>query len=179
MDHLELVNIHTLQEVLDLYDAVLTFLENNPDATSGPGWKRSVYPTEAEARAGLEQGSLYLLRDEATGRAAATVILDHIQPAAYANAAWAIAAPPSQVMVVHTFMTDPHLRGRGFGRRVLVAAHRLAREAGCLCMRLDTYAGNLPACALYEGMGYQSAGQIDLGFGQYGLHWYQTYELLL
>jgi len=179
IDHLERVNQHTLQEVLALYDAVLFALENSPDAMSGPGWKRGVYPTEAEARAGLEADSLYLLRDEATGRAAATVILDHVQPAAYVNAAWALAAPPERVMVVHTFMTDPHLRGRGFGRRALAAAHTLAREAGCLCVRLDTYAGNLPARALYEGMGYDSAGLIDLGFGQYGLHWYQTYELPL
>jgi len=143
---MELVNPHTLQEVLDLYDAVHTALERNP--VSGPGWKRGVYPTQEEARAGLEEGSLYLLRDEATGRAAATVILNHDQPAAYGAAAWAIAASRSQVMVVHTFMTHPHFRRCGFGRRALAAAHTLAREAGCLCVRLDTYAGNRPARAL-------------------------------
>jgi GNAT superfamily N-acetyltransferase len=173
---LEPVTPHTLNEVLAIYDAVLASLENGPN---GPGWKRGVYPTEEEARAGLEEGSLYLLRDEASGHAAATVILNRDQPPAYADAAWAVDAPPERVMVVHTFMTHPGFRRQGFGRRTLAAAHKLAREQGCLCIRLDTYAGNEPARTLYEGLGYRGAGLIDLGFGQYGLHWYRTYELAI
>ena len=179
MDCLELATPHTLHEVLAIYDAVLTALESDPNSLSGPGWKRGVYPTEQEARAGLEEGSLYLLRDGATGRAAATVILNGDQPPAYASAAWAVDAPPERVMVVHTFMTHPGFQRHGYGRRTLAAAHAVARAQGCLCVRLDTYAGNQPARALYEGLGYHSAGLIDLGYGQYGLDWYQTYELAI
>ena len=175
-DRLEPVTAHTLQEVCALYDAVLTALENGPN---GPGWKRGVYPTEAVTRAGLAEGSLYLLRDEATGRAAATVILNDDQPSAYAGASWTVDAPPERVMVVHTLMTHPGFMRLGFGRRTLAASHTLARERGCLCVRLDTYAGNRPARALYEEMGYRSAGLIDLGYGHYGLHWYQTYEFAI
>ncbi len=173
---LEPVTPATLPEVSALYEAVHTALERGPN---GPGWKRGIYPTPADALAGLEAGTLYVSRDERTRLTAATVILNHDQPEAYAGAPWGIEAPPERVMVVHTFMVHPDFLRQGWGERTLAAAHELARAQGCLCIRLDTYAENEPAKALYERMGYRRVAKIDLGYGEHGLPWYWAYELAL
>lgn len=45
-------------------------------------------------------------------------------------------------------------RGHGTGRRLVEAAERFARDAGATAIRLGVTAGNGPARALYESMGY-------------------------
>lgn len=173
---LERVAPETLTEVLEIYEAVHTALENG---VNGPGWRRGVYPAEADARAALEANTLYLTRDADTGRAAATIVLNRDQPPAYVGAPWRLQAPADRILVVHTFMVHPGFRRQGFGGRTLSAAHALARAEGNLSIRLDTYAENYPAQALYERLGYRRIDRIDLGYGQYGLHWFLAYELEL
>lgn len=48
-------------------------------------------------------------------------------------------------------------RGRGHGRRLMRAAERLCHEAGRQVLGLNVYAGNTPARALYESLGYRPA----------------------
>ncbi len=174
---LTLATAADLPQVVALYDAVLTSLERGPN---WPGWRRDVYPTAREAEDGLAAGTLYLLRlPTLPEAAAATLILNRDQPGAYAGAHWHVKAPPERVMVVHTFMTHPAAARQGVGAQALAAAHDVARAQGCTCMRLDTYAGNTPARALYMKMGYAPTGLVDLGYGAYGLGWYQCYEFAL
>lgn len=46
------------------------------------------------------------------------------------------------------------MRGRGFGRAVMLAAERYARERGATSMRLHVFGENLVARRLYESLGY-------------------------
>ena len=46
-------------------------------------------------------------------------------------------------------------RGHGVGRRLVQAAEQFARDAGASTIQLGVTAGNAPARALYESMGYQ------------------------
>lgn len=48
-------------------------------------------------------------------------------------------------------------RGRGHGRTLMRAAERLCREAGRNTLGLHVHAGNVPARALYESLGYRPA----------------------
>ena len=164
-----------LPEVLALYDAVHTALEQGPN---GPGWQRGVYPTHADAQQGLAAQTLYLLRTE-SGHLAASAIMNHEQPAAYAQAVWQWVAPPERVAVIHTFLTHPGFARQGHATSLLLSLHALAQAQGCRCIRLDTYTHNEPAKALYEKLGYRRAGLVDLGFCDRGLTWYQCYELAL
>ncbi len=172
----EQATIDDLTEIAALYDDVADALQRSP--TNWAGWRKGVYPTRAEAEAALPNGTLYILRD-ATGAIAATAILNHDQPEPYLALAWPIAATGDAVAVVHTFMTRPDSLRRGFGAQMLRQLHDLAKAQGCRCVRLDTYQHNGPAKALYEKLGYQRVGLVDLGFGAYGLDLYQCYELPL
>jgi ribosomal protein S18 acetylase RimI-like enzyme len=179
---LEKARREDLKEILSLYEAVHDTLEFN---VNWPQWRRNVYPAPRDARRGFEAGALFVLRDPAGGTPrpsiAATMILNHDQPAAYANARWAIKAASEQVAVVHTFMVHPAYARGGYGEKALRAAHALARSWGCACVRLDTYEGNVPAQSLYEKIGYRKAGKIDLKLTKYGRDefWVIAYEFVL
>lgn len=53
-----------------------------------------------------------------------------------------------------SFWIDPTVRGRGFGRALLLAAEELAKEAGVKVVSLDVMKGNRKAIVLYERAGY-------------------------
>ena len=190
---LEQARSEDLGEVIALYEAVHDKLESG---VNWPRWRRGIYPAPRDARAGLDAGTLYVLREQPArtgGRAvtdgpsrrplpiAATMILNHDQPAAYADIVWVAKTPPERVAAVHTFMVHPAYGRGGYGAMALRAAHALARSRGCLCMRLDTYEGNIPAQSLYEKAGYRNAGRIDLKLTDYGLDefWVIVYEFAL
>ena len=49
----------------------------------------------------------------------------------------------------------PELRGRGYGRTLLYAAEREARQRGIKSLGLNVFGGNVIAQRLYESAGYQ------------------------
>jgi ribosomal protein S18 acetylase RimI-like enzyme len=51
----------------------------------------------------------------------------------------------------------PELRGRGWGRAVMLAAESAARGMGATVMRLNVFSHNEPAVGLYTGLGYAVA----------------------
>lgn len=50
----------------------------------------------------------------------------------------------------------PH-RGRGIGRATMLLAEEFARSQGATTMRLNVFADNTPAIALYDSLGYETA----------------------
>lgn len=46
-------------------------------------------------------------------------------------------------------------------------------------IRLDVYEDNMPAIKLYEKCGFKYIDTVDLGLGEYGLHWFKLFEKLL
>ena len=58
-----------------------------------------------------------------------------------------------QAFVAYTAV-EPHARGRGVARALLVAAEERARAAGLGYVSLMVTDENAPARALYEGAGY-------------------------
>ena len=48
----------------------------------------------------------------------------------------------------------PEARGRGLGRRTMVAAEHAARDLGATVMRLNVFGHNAPAMRLYDALGY-------------------------
>lgn len=54
---------------------------------------------------------------------------------------------------------EPALRGRGFGRSMVLEAERIAQERGCTDARLDTF--DFQARSFYERLGYRVYAQLD------------------
>ena len=147
-----------LSAVMDIYRHILDREEAGLGCT---GWLRGVYPTEQTARAALEAGELYV--GECDDRVAAAARINHAQVPQYALCPWAFAAPPEQVLVLHTLVVEPSLSRRGLGAAFVAFFEDLARGLGCACVRLDTGVDNLPARAFYVRLGYREAGVIPCG----------------
>ena len=134
--------------VTAIYGALLDREERGELST---GWTRGVYPTEQTALDALAAGTLYVLEDG--GRVAAAAKLDQNQMAQYSQCTWRHDAPPEQVLVLHTLVVDPTVKGKGYGTAFVAFYEQLARETDRPYLRIDTNARNTPARALYKKLG--------------------------
>ena len=89
----------------------------------------------------LEGGALFLCEERSGRPIAYIIVLDNYDFVSLAG------------LAVH-----PAFRRRGHARALLQAALEKAKEAGKPRMTLEVRVGNAPAIALYQSMGFQSAG---------------------
>ena len=138
-----------------IYEALLDREEQGLLST---GWTRGVYPTEQTARDALAAGTLYVLEDG--GRVVAAAKIDQHQMPQYARCLWRYEAAPEQVLVLHTLVVDPAVKGKGYGTAFVRFYEDMGRRTGRPCLRIDTNARNTPARALYARLGYTEAGIV-------------------
>ena len=142
--------------VAGIYDRIL-LKEEAGQVTIG--WLRGVYPTEQTARAALAADDLFVM--EADGVICATARINQVQVPEYRNADWRYAdVPENEIMVLHTLVVDPAVKGRGCGTAFVRFYEELARMTGRPYLRIDTNARNTPARALYARLGYTEAGIV-------------------
>ena len=65
------------------------------------------------------------------------------------------------MLVVHTLCIPPAKAGKGYGSQMVRYAKERAKAEGCSVVRIDTYAYNEPAKALYQNHGFRIAGYAD------------------
>lgn len=148
-----------LPRIEQIYDAIHTAEETG---AASVGWARGVYPTRASAQAALDDEALFVLTDGGVLVAAGRI--DQIQVPVYAQVPWQYAAPPEQVLVLHTLAVDPAAAGRGCGTQFVRFYARRARALGCTVLRIDTNAKNANARRLYAYLGYREAGVAPCTF---------------
>lgn len=150
---------HDLTQVDDIYNELL---DHEAETVSYTNWKKGLYPTLTYAQKALEQGTLFV--GEEKGVLYGCVILNQIQPPEYANVHWNIQTKPEEVMVIHTLCIRPSWKGKGKGNMLVKFCEEYARANGWPVIRLDTYEGNIPACHLYQSIGYSYAGTTKFHF---------------
>lgn len=138
------------------YESLLTY-----EAIHGgfSNWKLGIYPTVAVAEEKVPTGTMYVLEED--GNICASMILNNEQAPEYDAVAWKYQALPEQVMVIHTLCIPPEMAGRGYGKQMIAFAKEYARANGYTVIRIDTYADNEPAKALYLKNGFRIAGYGD------------------
>ncbi|KXL51742.1 TDP-fucosamine acetyltransferase [Anaerotignum neopropionicum] len=149
-----------LNEVEEIYHQVLDYEAGSVGYTN---WQKDLYPTKADAKKALMEGTLFVGEDE-TGRLYGSIILNHLQPKEYGNIPWKIVVEDDEVLVIHTLCIRPNCSGKGYGREFVAFAQAYAQKLKCKTIRLDTYEGNLPAIRLYSHLGYQLAGKCLFHF---------------
>ena len=142
-----------LPRIEQIYDAIHTAEETG---AASVGWARGVYPTRATAQAALDDGALFVLEDDGVLVAAGRI--DQVQ------VPWQYAAPPEQVLVLHTLVVDPTIAGRGYGTQFVRFYARRARALGCTVLRIDTNAKNAAARRLYARLGFREAAIVPCTF---------------
>lgn len=163
-----------LDEIGALYDAVCDWLEAH---VNYPHWKKGVYPTRADAEESLEAGTLYVCRDGDV--IAGTVKLNHIPEEGYAGVTFGTPDDYARILVFYTLAVRPDHLGRGVGRMMMEAGEKLAREQGCIALRLDAVKDNLPAERLYERCGFKLVATRSLGYEYAGIPLNDIYEKIL
>lgn len=135
------------------YTELLLYEKENGGSSN---WVLGVYPTRAVAEKSCEEGTLYVLSEGA--EVCASMILNQYQSPDYREMEWLYPADDSQVLVIHTLCIPPSKAGRGFGKQMVQYALEHARKMHCTVIRLDTWAGNEPAAALYQKFGFRYVG---------------------
>lgn len=149
------------QATLYDYESVLAFYEDVTDHTPGIGhqarWQKGKHPTAAGIKAYIEEGSMYLYREQEV--IVGAMALTMYQGEDYHPVEWARPLQDDEVAVLHIFAVSPDRQGKGIGSSLVRAAVGLAREKGKKAFRLDTLASNLPAQHLYESLGFRYRGR--------------------
>ena len=128
------------------------------------GWVRGIYPERKTAEDALERGDLFVLEDG--GKIVGTAILNKRQLPEYYGAAWEFPAADEEVMVMHTLVIDPFVKGRGYGRFFENFYEKYALENGCRFLRIDTNKRNETARRFYARSGYKEIGIIRCDFNK-------------
>ncbi len=126
------------------------------------GWIRAVYPTRKTAEKAIAKGTMFV--GEKDGAVIAAAKIDQEQVDVYAGVKWQYEAPPQQVMVLHTLVVDPRLKGKGYGTQFVRFYEEYALQQGCPFLRMDTNARNTAARALYKKLGYRESGIVPCTF---------------
>lgn len=135
------------------YTALLTHEKENGGFSN---WKLDVYPTIQVPYAKVPVGEMFVLEEHHS--ICASMVLNHDQADEYKEIPWAYSADGPQVLVIHTLCVPPDKSGHGYGGRMVSFAKEFAEKTGCTVIRIDTYAHNEPAKALYRKNGFRIAG---------------------
>lgn len=156
-----------------------TIIDHLGDTIDYPRWHQVGHPGPELIATWITAGELYTVRDGADNKILGAVVLNHDTADGYRHAAWAIDAPPEQVVVVHALGVLPERAGQGIARFILDATVDLARQQGMRAIRLDVYVDNTPALRLYTGYGFTDLGCHRLDYGTYDLTDFHLCELVL
>ena len=126
------------------------------------GWVRGVYPVRKTAEDAIARGEMFV--EEAEGRIVAAAKINQSQEEAYAHAPWQYEAPEAEVMVLHTLVVSPSVRGAGYGTKFVTFYEQYALKHGCRYLRMDTNEKNQAARSLYKKLGYREAGVVPTVF---------------
>lgn len=151
--------VSDIAAIAAIYDATHTVEEAGGTTI---GWVRDIYPTRATAEAALARGDLFVEEVESTVVGAA--ILNHVQGEEYAGAPWRIKVADDHILVMHTLVIDPSVKGHGLGTAFANFYARYAQALGCSALRIDTNKRNQAARALYAKLGYQEIAIVPCQF---------------
>lgn len=148
-----------IDAVDEIYNRIHSEIENGNAAT---GWVRGVYPTRETAKASLEASNLFV--EELDGKVVGTAIINQSQAEVYKDAAWQYNAPDEKIMVLHTLVVNPDVKGCGLGKAFVKFYEEYAAENGCTLLRMDTNEKNTNARNFYKKLGFSEAGILPCEF---------------
>jgi ribosomal protein S18 acetylase RimI-like enzyme len=114
-----------------------------------------IYPDETLFTNDIEINELSLL--EKDSRICGIMALNEFQEPAYQTVKWQFSG---KALVVHRLAIDPAFHGNGFARQLMQFAYDFAWKRQYATIRLDAFANNPRAVALYERLGYHKAGTV-------------------
>ena len=154
---LQHASITDYASVLAFYDDVT---ERTPEIELYARWQKGKHPTAEGIKAYIQEGSLYLYKeqDAIVGAMAVTMY----QGEDYHAIEWRRDAADKEVAVIHILAVSPDKQGAGIGSGMIREAILLAKKKGMKAIRLDALASNTPAHKIYERLGFEYRGKQHL-----------------
>ncbi len=146
-----------IPEIMDLIRSCVRHMESQ-----GIHQWDEIYPDKATVESDVERHELYLL--EHKNHIRGIVTLNGFQEPAYREVSWQFSG---KALVVHRLTIDPSFQGNGLAGELMRFAHEWAGKQQYATIRLDAFANNPRAIALYERLGYQKAGTVHFRKGPF------------
>ncbi len=147
-----------IPRIAEIYD----ILTSDPETCKYTNWAKNVYPTKDFAVKALADSHLFVGEDD--NGIFGSMLLNSIQLPEYKDIPWKYEAAHHEVLVIHTLCIDIKYKGKGKAREMIAFAEKHGRCNKMKVIRLDTYEGNLPACAMYPKLGYEYSGTAFFNF---------------
>lgn len=125
-------------------------------------WDRSQHPSDDQIRKAIAADFMYLVLLD--GECMGVGIVNDDFAEGYDQAEWKLDLPLSRVRCLHLFATHPSVEGRGVATRFLEGIIAAERARGIQAIRLDAFDYNKPARHLYEKLGFQYCGLLELDY---------------
>ena len=146
------------------YESIIVFYDDvtdrTPDMERFARWQKGKHPTHDGIRAYIEEGSMYLYKENDTIVGAMAVTM--YQGTDYHAIEWSRQVQDNEVAVIHILAVSPDCQGKGIGAEMVREAIRRAQKSGMKAVRLDALASNTPAHRLYKSLGFEYRGQQHL-----------------
>ena len=146
------------------YESIIAFYDDVTDRTPEmelyARWQKGKHPTEEGIKAYIEEGSMYLYKenDAIVGAMGVTMY----QGEDYHAIEWSQQVEDDKVAVIHILAVSPDAQGKGIGFEMIREAIRLAQANGMKAIRLDALASNTPAHKIYNSLGFEYRGKQHL-----------------
>jgi ribosomal protein S18 acetylase RimI-like enzyme len=123
------------------------------------------YPDEKTIRGDIDSGCAYLgILDR---EIVSVFTLNQISDPAYADGNWQY--PGASFAVFHRLCVHPLCWREGIGRQTMLAAEAITLSMNLETVRLDAFAQNPAALALYRRLGYCQVGSVPFRKGEFFL----------
>lgn len=151
--------IADIDRIAEIYEEIHTEIEAGRAVI---GWIRGIYPVRQTAEDAVRKGEMYV--EEVDGMIVAAAKLNQVQDDCYRDGQWAYEAADQEVLVLHTLVVSPAVKGGGYGTAFVGFYEDCARKMGCKVLRMDTNAKNTAARTLYKKLGYREADIVPTVF---------------
>lgn len=146
------------------FDDIIAFYDDvsarTPDIALYARWSKGKHPTEEDIQIYIEEGSMYLYREN--GGIVGAMAVTMYQGEDYHAIEWVRQVGNDEAAVIHILAVSPDRQGEGIGSEMIREAIHLAQANGMKAVRLDALASNTPAHRIYERLGFVQRGQQHL-----------------
>ncbi len=149
--------INDFESIIEFYDDVIL---RTPEMETYARWKKGQHPTEEGIKAYIEEGCMYLYKENDTIVGAMAVTM--YQGEDYHAIEWAKHVEDNEASVIHILAVNPDYQGTGVGAEMIREAINLSADSGMKSIRLDALASNTPAHKIYKRIGFEYRGKQHL-----------------